>query len=405
MKLSSLGKTLADELFVIMFMSLLDCYYRILPGMLITTAITVAVVLLLQYYDYLIIRLTAPLISIAALSTVTRPDDRFFLSLFIVVSWALVALRSYQISYENYRYWFAFEGLLALVDSFILVISPGYYPSSVICGCLTMAIGALVMRRKRMGAGADKKSRLLSATSLVTVVIVLMVTGIIVYGVVTGTGPIMQVLLLPLGYIIKFLIHLGLKFGDLIKNIQSEKPFEPEKTPTEIYNEIFNYTPAPDEDVKYAVLLTLERMVLILLAIAVVVIIVLIIIKAIRIVTSDDPEENEAFESGQDYEKGNVSPLRKLRKRREKRTGKQRIREIYREYMAIRRLQGLRITRQTTSEEIMMGEKEAAGIKLREIYLNARYKPDSQVTEEEVRAAEECLTLIKEAKETARQTA
>ena len=70
------------------------------------------------------------------------------------------------IHYDDYKYWF---GIPAVPTLLILLISVPRLPEtglSVLCGAAYLALGVLVLRRKRMGAGASAGAKLLNLAEL-----------------------------------------------------------------------------------------------------------------------------------------------------------------------------------------------------------------------------------------------
>jgi hypothetical protein len=99
-------------------------------------------------------------------------------------------------------------------------------------------------------------------------------------------------------------------------------------------------------------------------------------------------------------EKEAFGKKKRRKRRKEERTNNYKIREIYREYLAYIRKNGVSISGQATSEEILeasnrlVDSSEAAG--LRALYIRARYNDEKQLSSEEVSQAKQLWNIIRE---------
>lgn len=110
--------------------------------------------------------------------------------------------------------------------------------------------------------------------------------------------------------------------------------------------------------------------------------------------------------TGSSFGEGQAQPQQKRpgagRRRESRRSSREKIRAVYRDYLKIARQNEVRLTVSTTSGEIlsqMQAKKDSeAAVRLREIYLAARYQEREEITEEQVRAARTALREVKRAR-------
>ena len=102
----------------------------------------------------------------------------------------------------------------------------------------------------------------------------------------------------------------------------------------------------------------------------------------------EETEEGEAPVKGRKGKKAPVPP----------RTHQ--IRQIYKRYLELMRENGIRVQKDSTSQDVLDEAAEIsvspAAARLRELYLKARYADDSSITREEVQEAARCLKEIRE---------
>ena len=204
-------------------------------------------------------------------------------------------------------------------------------------------------------------------------------------------------ILLPIGFIIRQFIGIFVFMSKQIVRKPEEQIIENEPTAEDIYNEIFSNDTeqmsgeTANEGGMFFVLL--QRFVLIVLAVAALVLFVYLMVRVFRNFAGSKEDDV-------DYEKANGTETVN-RKKKEKaasdRSNRQQIRNIYREFLFFVRKNGVSVNKTTTSEDILDSSpygEDANAIRLRELYIRARYQQDSFVSNAEVSEARKCLELL-----------
>lgn len=97
---------------------------------------------------------------------------------------------------------------------------------------------------------------------------------------------------------------------------------------------------------------------------------------------------------------GAVPGQRKTRRRREgRRSNREKVRAVYRDYLKLVRRREVRLTPSMTSQDVLRqtqrGQDSREAVRLREIYLAARYQEQEEVTGEQVREARAALNALR----------
>ena len=89
----------------------------------------------------------------------------------------------------------------------------------------------------------------------------------------------------------------------------------------------------------------------------------------------------------------------KQKPQRQGRSNRQKVRRYYRSFLKQEKLRGMRLTANHTSEDVLRSISSATdpdgASQLRQIYLQARYREDGQITQEQVRSAKNALKKSK----------
>ena len=310
-----------------------------------------------------------------------------------------IAIRDDVIRYEDYKYIIGIPAVVVIIFTLIWTSAGNNNYLPALFAGIYLIGGVIVLRRKRMGEGLDNYGRLLNAASVTGVTFGILILLTALFGILSLSGSLMQILLLPIGFIIRGLIQVFMLLGKVFTYKNPDEPLIPEQSVDEVYEEIFNPEIDPVEttvDNSHMTMLLLERIVLVVLAVAILAVIVYALIRVFREVSGKNEKETDEYETGNGYEK--ISGTKK-KKGKQPVSNRQKIRDIYREFLYLAKSRGVKLTKQTTSEEVAafscFNVDEAAD-KLREIYIRIRYKADSEVSDEDVSQAARCLKAIRE---------
>ena len=334
-----------------------------------------------------------PLVSLAFVSDIRQVY--FLIPLMVYLAYSIITDQM-NIAYDDYRYWFGIPAVVVLAMMFVIITSDTDRPLTLLFGALFLISGVITLRGKRLGSKADKTSKLIDAFSVLAVVFSTATIICLVYGILVNSEKLFETVMFPIGFIIKQLISLLVFFGKFIVIKPDEVDIKPEQTADDIYNEIFSndtdqvINEITDKNDLWVVLL--YRFILIVIAIAILVFFIYIILRMVRSFTGKDEDVN--------YEKANGEESIS-RKKKEKtasdHSNRQKIRNIYREFLYYVKKNGIAVNKNTTSEDILdnsaYGEDPNA-IRLRELYIRARYQQDCFVSSSEVEEARKCLELL-----------
>ncbi len=398
-------ETVCNFLLCFSFASLIDAYSQswLLMGSVLALAFLSS--LLLQRTNGSIpARLLCGLLPALGLLAAQNLTETLITAVILAFHLILTLSGKCGICYEDYKYWFGFPAVPVTALFFICLGSWPIRPTAFVCAALYLFLGVLVLRRKRMGAGAGLNLRLMNLTELAGVVILTVLTCFLLYTAMRYSEKILEYLLLPFGYLINgviYLFDLITKLLALVAFEESEEPLIPDEPDVEPWEdtppaEIELPTPGDAADVAWVSVAV--RIALIVLAAAV---LAYLLYRFYRILRSIRPRGADASS----FEEGEAEPLRFHLPRRKKRKSasvlpnNEKIRQLYKEYLFFIRTCGVKITRQTTSEDVMKasGELVAPGNaeRLRELYIRARYQDAEEISDAEVEQAEALVAAVK----------
>lgn len=305
-----------------------------------------------------------------------------------------------HISHELYKYLFGFPAILVLVFLFIWISSgmKNYLP--VVFGRLYLITGVIVLRRKRMGLGVDARGSILNSLSVITPVAAAVAVILVSYGLLISSGGIVQILLLPIGLILRGLIYITMMVGTFLAAHGRVDELLDWNAVDSVYEQIITVDEPVTEiaeegsDVMFALW---QKIALIALAVIILGLIIYAAVRFVRSITQSNDEE-VSYESGNGVE---VITRRKKKKQKAVMNNRQLVRNTYREFLQYARRHGISLRKQTTSADIISenffrNNDNAAA--LREIYIKARYSDGSDISEEDVRKARIYLKNITEGK-------
>ncbi len=391
-------KLVCDVLFYLTFITLLPMFTDSYPLLLTVILTTFVAGYLNDRYRNIYLRIMTAFIPLISLLLMNDSNQLFFLAILLGYLFIMLISGKNDIGYEQYRYWFGIMGLPILAAIFVFITSSLNNYDALACGCVYLVLGTVVLTVKRMGKQADKKAIALNNLSILSVIAVTAAACLVIYFVLSHSRAVFEIIVIPVALVIRGLIGILVVFGNAIRNPQSNEPVSDEpKTADEIYDEIFN----PDESVISSEEMTreyfiniLQRIILVVLAL---IIIALILYGVYRLVRNLRKDEND-----EEYAQGNGSEkIRKIRKQKSRSdlSNRKTVRDIYRNSLYVAKRKGVAVDKQTTSEEIIntdVYQDDENAIRLREIYIKARYQSNSEVTDADVAMARECLERLSE---------
>ena len=322
----------------------------------------------------------------------------------IVLSFYLVLTVSGKnaIEYEDYKYWYGISAVPTIVVLAICLSKWPIRPLSAVCAALYLFLGVLVLRRKRMGAGAGVKLRLMNLAELTGIAVLTVLACALLFAAVRYSGKVLEALLMPFGFLINAFVFLLDKFIGLFKPWLPDEPLIPEETqevtPKEnLVNEIIQTDPRDE-----AIFAPVERWIQILTIVLALVFLAFLLYRFYRIIQNARLEKTDGAAA---FEERNERALRFRRSRRRiKRpalpSNNEKIRMIYKEYLFYVKICGVEIVRQTTSEDVLKASDglSAAGEaeRLRELYIRARYHNSEEMSDAEADEAKALLASIRE---------
>ena len=364
--------------------------------------------LILEKYKSLAVRFICGLLPmLGLLAAETRAQVLFTVPALLI--WYVFAISGKNgINYEDYKYWFGLPALIVLLILLISVPRLPEYRTAALCASAYLAVGILVLRRKRMGAGAGTAAKLLNIAEPVGAGLCGILAGAALWEVLKRSGKLLEIIFYPIGLLIGAVISVLEWFTDILARHQPVEESTAWESVSESAADIIESEAAvpSTEAAAYAWAETLIRAVTYIFILALFVLIVSLVYKALKNsrtgAFAGDPEYDEAG-----GEKTFFGRNRRKKRSRVKRTNNEKIREIYREYLTYIRLNGVAIVRQTTSEEALaaskqLGESEEAE-KLRVLYIRARYDDAEELSGGEVREAEALWGTIREEYEAERR--
>lgn len=372
-------------------------------------AVFAAALVLTFVSSFLLYRRESPAVRIAiallpALSLLAASGSlqRLILGAVLLFGFALAVSGKNDIYYEDYKLWF---GIPAVPMLLLLVICITEHPdrrAAILFSALYLLLGILILRRKRMGEGVSRAGELVNLGEVTGVALGGTLASTAAYLVFAALGPLLGLLLLPFDGLFRFLIGGIDRLYRLLTNAgENETETAAEMLTGEAGETLLPAaeTAAAPAERDYAWANAAGKAMLFVFLLALLVFVLFVVYKLIKNVRRPFAENVPSFEKAEEFESGE-SGRRKRKKKTAAPTNNQRVREIYRKYLACVGRKGVPIVRHTTSKDVMeasapMTAPGEAG-RLREIYIRARYNDELQVDREEVREAEEILKAAKE---------
>ena len=218
------------------------------------------------------VRIILGLLPAVSLAFVSETAQLYFMIPLLIYLAYSVITDQMDISYDQYRYWYAIPAIVTLAMMFVIITSPSDMPLSLMFGALHLLSGVITLRIKRVGRNADPASKILNAMTVLVVVFSVTVIIGLVYGLLVHSGELLEMILLPIGFIIRQFIGIFVFMTKMIVRKPEEQIIENEPTAEDIYNEIFSNDTeqmsgeTANEGGMFFVLL--QRFVLIVLAVA-----------------------------------------------------------------------------------------------------------------------------------------
>ena len=394
-------KTICDFLLYFSFATLFTAYSE--------AWLVVGAVLVLAFLSSLILQKTrgsmvarffCGLLPALGLFMAQSTSELLFTAVVLAFYFVLTMAGKNEIHYEDYKYWFGFPAVPIIVIFMICLTKWPIRRVTVVCAGLYLFLGILVLRRKRMGANADLKLRVLNFTELAGVILLGLLACFLLHTIILHSGKVLEILLLPFAFLINAFTYL-FSWIKLIAN-RPEEALSSSESSSELLDsapEAETILNDPSVDVAYDKATVVVQILVVILTLAILAYFLYRFYKMLR------NTRLESASDAEDFEEGEREPLRFRRNRRKKRkstsvlSNNEKIRRIYKEYLFLIKSCGVEITRQTTSEEVMIvsGELAApeAAEQLRALYIRARYHDAEELSSDEVRQAETLLAAIK----------
>ena len=304
-----------------------------------------------------------------------------------------------SVHYDDSKYWF---GIPAVPVTVVFIICFGEWPirpAATVCAAVYLFLGVLVLRRKRMGAGATPKLRIMNLTELSLAVAVPVLASVLLYLLISHSGAVFEALALPFGYLIRGVTYVVQQIFNLFK--PPEEVEIPEPPETEAVTGEATVVPetgktVPRDDTVYNGIESAVQIIVIILALAVLAFILYKIYKMILKIRAKD-SDGVTFEEGAVRTSETRRKWRKF-KRVAPRNNNDRIRTIYTNYLYYLKNHGVEITRHSTSEDVLEATKTqftGGAERMRELYIRARYNDAEEIGDAEVEEAEALLAEIR----------
>ena len=373
------------------------------PGPIIGTVLLLVFVsaVILKKADHKAVRLLCALLPLPGLFA-ARTSVQILFTLPALLIWLVIALSGkLGIHYEDYKYWFGIPAVPVLLMLLISVPRLPRYRVTVLCAALYLAAGILVLRRKRMGAGAGSAAKLLNIAEIAGALLCGVLACALGWELLAVSGRFLEMLLYPVGWLIAAFVRLFEWITAILVRMQPpEESAEYTSTAAAGEEVIIPDTEVPNtESAAYAWAETLGHAVLYILLLALFVFLVYLVYRTVSNIRTGAYGGDLRYEDTPG-EKTVFGRERRKKRKKTERTNNEKVREIYREYLSYIRLSGVEIARQTTSEDVLTASKQLADSeeaeKLRALYIRARYDDAGQLSEEEVARAGELWKIIRE---------
>lgn len=411
MKRSAAWRLCSDICFYFAILSLFPSLLPLHGPMALFAAASLLVSLAAVYTPWAPLRLVLSLLPGLAFLHAELSFPLFFLApawLYLILT--LTAGR-FSIWLEGYRRSFRFMlyvCLFVVVSSILLnLIIPGVLliQPSVCYATAFLCLGVLAMRRMQMNAEMSLGWNLVNGVTVVGVPLLAAGVSLLLWQLLLWLKPLGLRLLPQIRRFLAWLVNTvnALILGDTEVPIPTETP-QPTLTPAEeAITEPGWAEPTPNIALDWqpdpALFERARRIGVWLLLILLLVGLLLLVLLRVRRNRARPSEEEFSYE-----ETGPGEIVRKKRKggRADAPSKAAEVRICYRKYMLLMRRRGVEIRKASTSREILdeTGELSTlpAALRLRELYLKARYDDGRVVTEEDVLEALRCLEEIREEK-------
>ena len=333
--------------------------------------------------------------------------------LFLAPAWLYLILTltagRFSIWLEGYRRSFRFQLMICLFSTvsglllnlimpgFTLILPGMYYAAAFLC------LGVLAMRRMQMNAEMSLRWNLVNGAAVLGVPLLAAGVSLLLWQLLLWLKPVGLRLLPQLRRFLAWLVNT-------VNTLFPGDPDAPAPTPTprptltpaeEAIAEPGWAEPTPNIGLDWqpdpALLERARRIGVWLLLILLLVGLLLLVLLRVRRNRAGPSEEEFSYE-----ETGPGEIVRKKRKggRAAAPSKAAQVRICYRKYMLLMRRRGVRIRQDNTSREILTEAGQfsspPAAVRLRELYLKARYDEGADVTLEDVQEAARCLKEIRE---------
>ncbi len=398
-------KTVADYIFFYIFACAIPSYKE--AKVLMCTVLILAFVsslLLQKVKDIWPLKLLCGLMPALGLFTANRVSDIIITSVFLAFYLFLTVEDKNELYYEDYKYWFGITGMLAIFMAVPCYISgPDKMNETKFWAVTYIFMGMLILRRKRIGAGAGLKVRFMNVFEVAATVGIGAAISAVVFGVISLLQWLVELILIPFGFIFYSIVNL---ITMIVNDHMEEKR---EIVAAEVSEQLHGRTQDIPGDNGYlgqppnsTMFFMIETFLRIMLFVLIFILVAFILYCVYNMVRNLGIEKDRV---AGDIEEGNNFILFGKRRKKNKRNHKassnnEKIRNIYREFLALSDQYGLDIVRQTTTEDVLMASEGLAfydeSKQLRELYIRARYQDAIEVDSAEVDRAKELVKDIKQ---------
>ena len=404
MLLANALKTVADFIFFYSFACAYPPYTqaRLLMGTVLILAF-VSSLILQKFKDFWPVRILCGLMPALGLLTANRVSDIIISSVILAFYLFLTIEDKNELYYEDYKYWFGISGMLA---SFMAVTGylsgPGKMRETTFFAVVYIIMGVLILRSKRIGAGAGIKTRFMNVFEVAATAGVGAAASAVVFVVVSMLQWLVELILIPFGVVFYSIINLI----TLIVNDHMEE--KRELNAAEIAEQTKGHSQDIPGDNGYfthppntTVFMVVENLLRIMLFVVILILVVFLLYCIYNMVRNLGLEKERA--AGNIEEADNFSLFGKRRRKKKKGlhpTGNnEKIRKIYKEFLLLEERNGLDIARETTTADVLMASEGHdyydESRQLRELYIRARYQDAIEMTNAEVDRAKALLKDIR----------
>ena len=398
-------KTVCDFWIYFSFICLIPSYSKayILMGS-VMALVFLSSIILQKVKDSMPARIICGLLPALGLFTARSIFEIVLTSVILIFYLALTIDGKNEIYYEDYKYWFGISAVPTLVMFVICFTSWPIRPEATVLAGLYLFFGVLVLRRKRAGAGAGVRLRLINAAELVGVVGIGTLVPALILTALRHMEGFFEKALLPIAYIFYGIINFVTWICNHIMEDEMEEATEEASTEvSEVLQDLTLQEDTIEEAVDVSGYLLVENIIKVIIVLTILLVLALIIHSIRRVILN---MRLEKAGSSQDIEEGEVDSFSIFGKRRKKKkrilhkSNNDKIRQIYQEYLFLVNLYVVDIVRQTTSEDVLEASEGKTDIdrakQLRELYIRARYQDAEEMSAEDVEHAKALLADIRQ---------